>query len=1405
MGIPKFYRCLSERYPKMNQRVGVGATPVGVDLFPPGGGPSDAGDTNNTGVPPPVDTRASRGPPGYDSVSRPGPSPPSPPPLLPPFDNLYLDMNGILHGCSHANDPGIDADAAANAGGGAEAVAVREAQVEARIMQNVAYYVDRIVSTVKPRQVLYMAVDGVAPRAKLNQQRSRRFRARKDLLENRDRQRRRTEGGEGDQGTGHDPEKLRPLGEEEESAFHSNAITPGTVLMDAVSDHVVRYARRQLRDNPLWENLTVIYSGPDVPGEGEHKIMSYIRNDRRTPGREVGELTHCVHSQDGDLVLLGLATHEPNLCLLREEVKFNVDHLVRTGAMARPTVEDHVLRSKFELLHMNVLRDYLELDLASGGGDEGEDSWDLERTVDDFVFMTFFIGNDFLPHLPALDIEDHAFDLLFRTYKEHRYHWATEGGGKKNGDGPYLTHSGKIVSGLRLEKFLQSIAKVREEKHLQNRHHREAKTARLGRMLSKKFGRTTSATYLPSDVKLAADEATNRREYEEMLGRLGGEEGRAGAEAVAAAAGFVPVVAGKMGEGVVPPAEEDGNGSDPAVAATDYGPAGILDMIARYIFPASVPSQPDPATVTAPVPARGGKTGMEDEVEAEGAGGDYKGRYYHDKFRFTPLDVEKHRALRKSYVEGLVWNLEYYYGGCVSWSWYYPYHYGPMLSDIVNVDEILEDIDFQMGEPLRPFEQLLGCMPPSSAYLLPAPYRELMTSPTSPLKKYYPDDFRVDMNGKMNPWEGVALLSFIDIDAMLSAAAEAVAPERHLTQSEVRRNARNGTAVVLTRDVAAEENLLALPGDAPGFGPVEKCMSRSEPFDNLAVDGKDTGRFVPKILPGTRVPHPQFFTLKSLDVSLQMRRTLGINVFGSKSRYRTAVIAASMGGSGEDGRAAPDLPPASAMAPHLVGTVVYVGYPYLQQALVTSVSDPDGVASDGAPTRWNSAEEAREWAIAAEIGMTALRGGEGVPGSGGLQLPHADVVLTVRPLAAVETLEDGSRVRVFSRVEMDVPLLAALASPPFGDPRLEGTEMAVEEREDGEVAAVVDPGTLGGVAAAYSRDTVPDFGRAKLSSARMLSTVPFINAQGRNGAKRPPSTTKCRHRPGAAVGTGRRHLHTLLARPRLGSRRSVLGVAAATFAFAGSSVWQNAHAAGSTWGTGRPTQVRSGSSEYFGIGARSSGDTNAFDSAANPDGENVHGSAPPLEFAHGTTTLSFIFGGGIVVAVDSRASMGQFVGSKTTQKVLPVSPHILGTMAGGAADCSYWIRQLQSAVRTYEMGNGSRKMSVARASRILSNSLYEARSLDLSMGTMIAGFDYRGPSLYYVDDSGARIRGEVFSIGSGSTYAQAILDAEENKHGMSEEEAVALGIRAIRHATFRDAYSGGYIGVYLVTKDGWKK
>ena len=106
MGVPKFYRWLSDRYPRINQYI------------------------------------------GRDGV-------------IPEFDHLYFDMNGILHKCTHPNDDGLTLQLS-----------------DDQIMQNIEQYLDRCIrDVIKPKKSIFFAVDGVAPRAKLNQQRGRRFRA----------------------------------------------------------------------------------------------------------------------------------------------------------------------------------------------------------------------------------------------------------------------------------------------------------------------------------------------------------------------------------------------------------------------------------------------------------------------------------------------------------------------------------------------------------------------------------------------------------------------------------------------------------------------------------------------------------------------------------------------------------------------------------------------------------------------------------------------------------------------------------------------------------------------------------------------------------------------------------------------------------------------------------------------------------------------------------------------------------------------------------------------------------------------------------------------------------------------------------------------------------------------------
>ncbi|KAH9819784.1 Proteasome subunit beta type-5 [Teratosphaeria destructans] len=202
------------------------------------------------------------------------------------------------------------------------------------------------------------------------------------------------------------------------------------------------------------------------------------------------------------------------------------------------------------------------------------------------------------------------------------------------------------------------------------------------------------------------------------------------------------------------------------------------------------------------------------------------------------------------------------------------------------------------------------------------------------------------------------------------------------------------------------------------------------------------------------------------------------------------------------------------------------------------------------------------------------------------------------------------------------------------------------------------------------------------------------------------------------------------------------------------------------------------------------------DDNSNPD--------VPIKIAHGTTTLAFRFKGGIIVATDSRATAGNWIASQTVKKVIEINSCLLGTMAGGAADCQYWLAYLGMQCRLHELRH-KRRISVAAASKILANLVYSYKGMGLSMGTMCAGVTpTEGPALYYIDSDGTRLAGNLFCVGSGQTFAYGVLDAEY-KYDLEDDEALELGRRSILAATHRDAFSGGFINLYHVKEDGWVK
>lgn len=162
-------------------------------------------------------------------------------------------------------------------------------------------------------------------------------------------------------------------------------------------------------------------------------------------------------------------------------------------------------------------------------------------------------------------------------------------------------------------------------------------------------------------------------------------------------------------------------------------------------------------------------------MSTEEAGDDdleWRNLYYRKKFNHELDDKEFHKKLQTSYLEALYWVANYYYHGCVSWSWYYPYHYTPLaigtqsdLPIILTCATFVDLVDyenfvpsFKLDYPFRPLQQLLGVLPLASKELLPVPYQKLMLDVGSPLNKFYPVEFDLDMEGKKQAWEAIVLI-----------------------------------------------------------------------------------------------------------------------------------------------------------------------------------------------------------------------------------------------------------------------------------------------------------------------------------------------------------------------------------------------------------------------------------------------------------------------------------------------------------------------------------------------------------------------------------------------------------------------------------------------------------------------
>ncbi|XP_037945442.1 proteasome subunit beta type-5-like [Teleopsis dalmanni] len=205
---------------------------------------------------------------------------------------------------------------------------------------------------------------------------------------------------------------------------------------------------------------------------------------------------------------------------------------------------------------------------------------------------------------------------------------------------------------------------------------------------------------------------------------------------------------------------------------------------------------------------------------------------------------------------------------------------------------------------------------------------------------------------------------------------------------------------------------------------------------------------------------------------------------------------------------------------------------------------------------------------------------------------------------------------------------------------------------------------------------------------------------------------------------------------------------------------------------------------------------NPSNSTDRSSGNTVAG----IDFDKGSTTVVFLYQGGIIVVAESRITKGSYIVSDNFEKVIHITETIVCTISGCTADGCYWVRRLITACQLYELESET-KISVSAASQIMHNLLQPYVIFDLNLAVLIAGYDRTGPSLYYVDTHGVCEKGNMMAVGGGSAFAFATLDTNFFWE-MTDNQAYEIGKQCIFQAVSFDIFSGGIIRMYHMTSKG---
>jgi 5'-3' exonuclease len=268
-------------------------------------------------------------------------------------DNLYLDCNSIIYDCYHKllSDEKINTSNLANI-----------------LIKDVCSKIDYYVALIMPTKRVMIAFDGVAPVAKLEQQRSRRYKStyQNDILK-------------------------EIYNNKKPDVWNTTAITPGTVFMEDLTKYIKNYYQK---------DSIYILSTSEIYGEGEHKIFEYMRENSLIHEKD----TTIIYGLDADLIMLSINHLSicENIYLFRE-----TPHFIQSINKDLDPLENYLL--DIPQLTNSIL-------LFMNNDIQIENNIKMNK-INDYIFLSFLLGNDFLPHFPAINIRTGGMEKLLNAYR----------------------------------------------------------------------------------------------------------------------------------------------------------------------------------------------------------------------------------------------------------------------------------------------------------------------------------------------------------------------------------------------------------------------------------------------------------------------------------------------------------------------------------------------------------------------------------------------------------------------------------------------------------------------------------------------------------------------------------------------------------------------------------------------------------------------------------------------------------------------------------------------------------------------------------------------------------------------------------------------------------------------------